>query len=518
VKDEKPEENRTITKRSPVTGEVLGEFAVCSERQVRQVVAKARAAFRPWADAGLKHRLAAMDRVKNVILQNAEQYARRISDDTGKPLFDSLITELVSVPLFLDHYRKKARKILAPRKIPTPIVFQHKKSYLEFFPMGVIGIISPWNFPFQLSVIPMISALIGGNTVVLKPSEITPITGEIIREMFSEARMPEGVVEVVQGDGSTGSALVNSDVDKIFFTGSVATGRKVMEAAASRPIPVELELGGKDAMIICSDANLERAAKAAVWGGLLNAGQMCISVERIFAVEQIHDHFVELLQSEVQRLKLGGPQEDADMGPITFSRQMDTIIRHINDAKSSGAKIITGGHQADRPGTFFAPTILADVTVDMEIYREETFGPVLPVIKVKDEDEAIRLANDHKYGLNASVWSADLKRGRRLASRLECGQVMVNDVVSSVSNPALPFGGIKNSGIGRYHGPDGLLAFMHSKAIMVDPGKVKHEPFWFPYAGKYDDALQAFRALVQGRLLGVIGPLKRMNKINRHHG
>lgn len=508
-------EREAIQKLSPVTGEVLGEFSITTAAEVQAAVARSRDAFAAWRDMGLTARLRALGRLRGVLLTHGEDYARRISQDTGKPLLDAVVTELLSVPLFLDHFQKTAPKVLAPRRVRTPPVFPHKRSYVEHFPMGVIGIISPWNFPFQLAVVPMLSALVGGNTVVCKPSEVTPLTGEVIREMFLAAELPRGVVEVVQGDSSTGAALTRADVDKIFFTGSVATGRKVMAAAAEKPIPVELELGGKDAMIVCADAHLERAARAAVWGGLINAGQMCISVERIFVVEAVHDAFVEALRAEVARVNVGGPDDDADMGPITFPRQLDTVRAHLEEARAAGARIVSGGEPLDRPGQFFAPTLITHVTPEMRIYREETFGPVLPVIRVSDEQEAVRLANDHIYGLNGSVWTSDLARGRRLASALVCGQVMVNDVVTSVGNPALPFGGVKSSGFGRYHGPEGLLAFQHTKAIMVDPGKAPTEPFWFPYEGKYADSLQAFRLLTQGKLLRALGPLRRMSQKSR---
>lgn len=505
-------ENRIITKQSPVTGEVLGEFPITTDSEIRAAVARAREAFPGWRDLGLPARLQALDRLRGALLAHAEDYARRISLDTGKPLLDSVITELLSVPMFLDHFQKMAPKVLSPQRIRTPPVFPHKRSYVEHFPMGVIGVISPWNFPLQLSIVPILSALVGGNTVVCKPSEVTPITGEVLREIFSAAELPPGVVEVVQGNGATGDALTRADVDKIFFTGSVATGRKVMAAAAEKPIPVELELGGKDAMIVCADAPLKRAARAAVWGGLLNAGQMCISVERIFVVDAVHDAFVEALRAEVARVTVGGPDEDADMGPMTFPRQLDTVRAHLEEARAAGARILSGGEPLDRPGQFFAPTLITHVTPEMRIYREETFGPVLPVIRVADDQEALRLANDHVYGLSGSVWTTDLARGRRLASALECGQVMINDLVTSVGNPALPFGGVKSSGFGRYHGPEGLLAFQHTKAIMVDPGKAPAEPFWFPYEGKYADALEAFRLLAQGKLLRALGPMRRLTK------
>lgn len=499
----------TIEKRSPVTGQLLGRFPITSKEGVDAAVARARAAFASWRQTPLDARLRFVARIKDVLRTHGEEYARRISEDTGKPLVDSLLTELMSVPLFIDYYRKIAPKVLARKKVATPILFPGKSSYIEHFPMGVIAVISPWNFPFQLSMVPVVTALIAGNTVVLKPSEVTPITGEVIAEIFRRIGMPSGVVEVVQGDGTTGAALCEADVDKIFFTGSVATGRKVMAAAAKKPIPVELELGGKDAMIVCADANLERAARAAIWGGLVNCGQMCVSVERILVEEPVHDRFVELLRREIAKVKVGGPDEQADMGPMTFAKQIETVERHVKDAVAKGAKALFGGERLPRPGQFYAPTLITDVRPDMAIYAEETFGPVLPVVKVRDVEEAVRLANEHVYGLVGSVWTRDLKKGLEIASRMECGQVTVNDVIVSVGNPALPFGGVKSSGFGRYHGPEGLLAFTHQKAIMVDRGWMTTEPIWFPYARKYEPMRKVFHALLGNNLAkAVLGLLE----------
>jgi acyl-CoA reductase-like NAD-dependent aldehyde dehydrogenase len=503
----------TFEKRSPVTGERLGEFHVTSEPEVRAAVARARSAFGSWRQTSVERRLELLLRIKDVVRTHGEEYARRISEDTGKPLVDSLLTELMSVPLFLDYYEKEAPKVLARKKVAGSILFPGKSSYVEHFPIGVVAVISPWNFPFQLSMVPVISALIAGNTVVLKPSEITPITGEIIREIFQRIGLPTGVVEVIQGDGSTGAALCECDVDKIFFTGSVATGRKVMAAAAKKPIPVELELGGKDAMIVCADAHLERAAKAAAWGGLVNCGQMCVSVERIFVEASAHDRFVELLAREVENVKVGGPDEQADMGPMTFPKQIDTVERHVKDAIEKGASVLTGGKRLDRPGQFYAPTLLVDVHPEMEIYREETFGPVLPVVKVDSVEQALRMANEHQYGLVGSVWTRDVKKGIAIASRMECGQVTVNDVIVSVGNPSLPFGGVKNSGFGRYHGPEGILAFTHQKAIMVDGGRFQTEPFWFPYRGKYPGMRDVFQGLVGGNLPKAVMGLLRLRRV-----
>ncbi len=503
----------TFEKRSPVTGEPLGRFPITSPAEVDEAVARAREAFATWRETPLEERLRMLGRIKDVVEAHGEEYARRISEDTGKPLVDSLLTELMSIPLFLDHYRKTAAKVLGRKRVGTPILFPGKRSYIERFPVGVIAVIAPWNFPFQLSMIPVLSALIAGNTVVLKPSEVTPLTGEIIAEIFRRIGLPRGVVEVLQGDGTTGAALTAAAVDKIFFTGSVATGRKVMAAAAQRPIPVELELGGKDAMIVLADANLRRAARAAAWGGLVNCGQMCTSVERVLVESAVHDRFVALLDEEVAKMRVGGPDEHAEMGPLTFGKQLETIERHVKGAVEAGARILRGGERVDRPGQFYAPTIVTGVTPEMELYREETFGPVIPVIEVADADEAVRLANDHQYGLNGSVFTGDVERGLAIASRLECGQVMVNDLVASVGNPALPFGGVKNSGFGRYHGDEGLLSFTHERAIMVDRGRLDFEAFWFPYQGKYDAMAQVFHGLVGGNLPKALVGLAKLGRI-----
>jgi acyl-CoA reductase-like NAD-dependent aldehyde dehydrogenase len=489
-----------IVKKSPVTGEKLGEFPIVDRAGVEAAVARARSAFGSWKQTKVEERIAMLMRLKEVLRAHRDEYAQKISEDTGKPLVDSVMTELLVVPAFLDHYAKTAPGLLARKKLPSSILFPGKAAYQEHFPMGVIAVISPWNFPFQLAVVPALSALIAGNTVVIKPSEVTPITGEIIREVFQRIGLPKGVVEVVQGDGSTGAALSECEVDKIFFTGSVATGRRVMAAAAKRPIPVELELGGKDAMIVCADANLERAARGAAWGGLVNCGQMCTSVERIFVEAPVYDRFVALLLDEVKKVKVGGPDENADMGPMTFPKQIETVQRHIEDAVKKGATILFGGKRMERPGQFHEPTIVTDVRPDMEIYAEESFGPVLPVVKVKDLEEAVRMANDHQYGLNGSVWTKDVQKGLAIASRLECGQVTVNDVVTSVGNPGLPFGGVKNSGFGRYHGAEGILSFTHTKAIMADRGLLGAEPFWFPYGAKYDSLKNAFDGLASNNL------------------
>lgn len=487
-------------KFSPATGEKLGEWPIGTKADVEAAVERARKAFPAWRDTPLSERMKFIRRVGEVLADDVDYFATIISDDTGKPPVDAVTTELLVMPLFIEYFEKTAPRVLSRKRVRNPLMLPLKKSYIEHFPMGIIGIISPWNFPFQLSVVPIMSALISGNTVILKPSEITPLTGDLIQELFERVGLPDGVLQVIQGDGSTGAALTESMIDKIFFTGSVATGRKVMAAAAKRPIPVELELGGKDAFIVCHDAPLQRAAKAAVWGGLLNCGQACTSVERLLVVDEVYDRFVKLLLEEVTAIRVGPPGDDPDMGPMCFAKQLKIVAAHIEDAREKGAKISFGGNAIEGPGQFFEPTVIEGVTTEMDIYVDETFGPVLPIMRVKSEEEAIRLANDHQYGLNASIWTLDVDRGLKMASRIEAGQVTINDILSSVGNPVLPFGGVKNSGIGRYHGEEGILAFTHTRAIMADYGRLSSEPFWFPYKGKYGEMSAALKAVTKGNI------------------
>ena len=384
--------------------------------------------------------------------------------------------------------------------------------------MGVVGIIAPWNFPFQLSMVPVVSALIAGNTVVLKPSEVTPITGEIIDEIFRRIGMPRGVVEVIQGDGSTGAALTRAPIDKVFFTGSVATGRKVMAAAAEHPIPVELELGGKDAMIVLEDANLERAAKAAMWGGLVNCGQMCTSVERILVVDEVHDRFVAPPRgADASKVRVGGPEEHPDMGPITFPKQLETIERHVEaGACEAGAKLLFGGERLDRPGQFYAPTL--------HDRRQAGDGDLRPgdLRPGAAGDPRARRRGGRPPGQRSPVRpdrqrldGKDVDRGIEIASRMECGQVNVNDLVVSVGNPVPPLRRRQGQRLRPLPRPGGAaLSFTHQKAIFVDRGKLMNEPFWFPYRRKFGAMRGAFHGLLSGNLPKALYSLFQLKKIN----
>lgn len=489
--------NATFPKTSPVDHRHLGDFPITSPDEVNEAVRVAKKAALSWGQTPLSERLQYLDTLKEICVNEARRIAEKISLDTGKPLFESVTLEILTIPSAIDYYRNTAHNTLKRRKRRTPILFLGKASYVEYFPMGVIGIISPWNFPFQLTVLPIISALVAGNTVVLKPSEVTPITGDLVADLFKRAGFPEGVVTVLQGDKTTGAALVDAGVDKIFFTGSVATGRKVMASAAKTLTPVELELGGKDPFIVCADANLERAAAGAVWGAMVNCGQVCTSVERVFVHESVYDAFVKQVKREIATLTVGEPENNCDIGPMIFDRQIDIVERHLEDALSKGATILTGGIRMDKPGNWFEPTLVVDVRTDMLLYTEETFGPVLPIIKVSSDEEAIMLANDHIYGLTGSVWTQNIEKGTSIASRLHCGQASVNDVIQSVGNMVLPFGGVKQSGMGRYHGPEGLLSFVHTKALQVDRGWLSREIAWYPYTGKVDEMISVIQGLAK---------------------
>jgi acyl-CoA reductase-like NAD-dependent aldehyde dehydrogenase len=483
--------------------------------EVNVAVARARQAWPKWAALSIDERVARIEHVGEVIAQNGRSFAERIAADTGKPVVEALMTELVSVPLFIRYYARIAKRTLRSRRVTTPLVFLPRRSRVDHIPFGVIAVIAPWNFPFQLAIVPVLSALLAGNTVVVKPSEITPQVSLLLAEVFQRAGLTDGIVEVLHGDGATGAALCEAAVDKIFFTGSPATGRRVMAAAAERLIPVELELGGKDPMIVLPDAPLERAAHAAVWGGLLNAGQMCISVERILVHTDVYERFVELLLAEVARIRVGNPDEDADMGPMTSPAQLPIVERHVRAAIDEGATVACGGNRIDRAGLFFEPTVLLDVTPSMVVWREETFGPVLPVMRFSSEDEAVRLANNNAYGLTASVWTRSARSGQRVAAQIRAGHVNINDLVASVGNPALPFGGVGRSGFGRYHGPEGLLAFCQSRAISHHPPFPARDPFWYPYGGKLPAALTVFDGLTQGRLFTAVVGLIRLARTPR---
>jgi acyl-CoA reductase-like NAD-dependent aldehyde dehydrogenase len=484
----------TLTGRSPLTGEVLGTFPVPSATEVEQVVARARRAFPAWRGTAVTERVAALRRLKNLLIEEADAVVRVIVAATGKVEVEALAGDVLTSVAMLDYYVTHAASILAPERRPGGIMFPGSTFSVEWAPLGVVAVIAPWNYPLQLALVPTITALAAGNAVVLKPSELTPTVGALIETLCRRAGLPADVVQVVQGSREVGQALIAARPDKLFFTGSAATGRAVLAAAAAGLIPVDLELGGKDPMIVFADAHLERAVGGALYGACANSGQLCVSVERLVVERRVHDRFVADLTVAAARLRVGQGR-DADLGAIISPAQRAVVEAQLDEALRAGAKP-TAPVRWDGP--FLRPVVLTDVTPAMRLWREETFGPLLAVVPFDDEDEAVALANDSDYGLNASVWTSDLERGARVARRLVTGSCAINDVVKNIGNPHTPFGGTKASGFGRTHGPEGLRAFARPLALMTNDGRSRRERNWFPYGPEVYESVRALLHTVYG--------------------
>ncbi|EIT84770.1 aldehyde dehydrogenase [Fictibacillus macauensis ZFHKF-1] len=477
----------TLMAINPATGKVIDEVEETSLEMVPEMMAQAREAFEGWKTLPIRERLHYFKRLRLLLVQELDHCVEIIASDAGKPKVEAITAELLTTVESLRHLEKHGEDVLRTKKVKTPLALLGKKSYIVHEPKGTVLIISPWNYPFSLAVIPMLSALVSGNCVILKPSEITPMIGKLIQSLFAKAGFPDGTVQVAHGSGELGARLVAASPNYILFTGSIKTGKKIQKAAAEQLIGTTLELSGKDPMIVFDDAHLERAAKGAVWGALTNSGQVCMSVERIYVQQSVYAPFIELLKKELNTLRQE-ISDDTDLGVMTFAPQVAIVKEHLRDAMEKGAIQEVGSYDEswhENDSFRLEPVLLTNVTEDMKIMSEETFGPVLCVVPFSSEDEAVRCANDSEFGLNASVFSKDIEKAKRVAARLETGAVCINDVVVSFANPHLPFGGVKNSGLGRYHGRAGIELFTEPKAILLDEGKKATEVNWYPYAGKY---------------------------------
>lgn len=497
-----PPVQSTLESFNPASGELVGSVATIGPDEVQGIVDDVARVQPAWAELSAKDRGAYMRRAADALLDEIDDLAELLVSEQGKPRPEAYTMELLPTVDALHWCAKAGPKILADEKVRMSQAFlMSKKSRFTYEPIGVVGVIAPWNYPWSIPLGEVAIALTAGNGVVLKPASLTPLLGEAIARVFEKGGLPEGLLRVVHGGGAVGDALARSSAGKIFFTGSVDVGRKVGEACAQQLKGSVLELGGKDPMIVCADADLDNAVSGAVWGGFANAGQTCSGIERVYVVREVADRFVQGVTRETQQLTLGDPLEwETEIGPMTSEEQHGIVTELIDDAVASGATMLCGGatEVPGLSGRFVAPTVLTGVTQDMRIMREEVFGPVLPIVVVDSEQEAIDLANDSEFGLGASVWTKDRQKGARMARRVEAGMVWVNDHSFSHGACQCAWGGVKHSGIGRSHSKFGFYECVNIKMNAWEPGMAR-DFWWHPYDRTLGDAVRASARLLYGR-------------------
>jgi len=486
---------RKVVSVNPATGELLRELECADESEIRMVIARARTAQIAWGAISVGNRITVLREFQRRLAEKKSEIATAITREAGKPVAEALTTEVLVV---LDAARfliDNAYRLLGDEPVPHGnLVAKLKSGRLAREPYGVIGIISPWNYPFSIPATETLAALVAGNAVVLKPSEFTSLVALELESLLHASGVPRDVFQVVVGDGVTGSALTNSPIDKLIFTGSVATGKRIAAAAAERLLPLVLELGGKDPMLVLDDADVDVASSAAVWGAFVNAGQTCLSVERCYVHRSLYKDFLNACAEKTKKLIVNhGLLHDTDVGPMIHQGQLHIVESHVVDAVTRGARVLAGGSRLPELGpNFYRPTVLADVTHQMRIMREETFGPVLPVMAFDSDEEAVHLANDSEYGLAASVWTRNPDRGDRLARRIQAGTVMVNDLVSCFGISEAPHGGRKASGVGRAHGRFGLEEMVQLKYLDSDRMPRMKKVWWYHYGASFVRQMKGF--------------------------
>jgi acyl-CoA reductase-like NAD-dependent aldehyde dehydrogenase len=498
-----PRIGEEISVENPATGQIIATVPDLGPAAVAEMALRGRAAQPHWEAYGFDGRARILLRAQKWLMDNAEQVVATIVSETGKTFEDASLAEIPYAANAFGFWARHAPEYLADERVKSgQILVKGKKLILRYRPLGLIGVIGPWNYPLTNSFGDCIPALAAGNSVILKPSEVTPLTSMLMADGLRECGLPDHVLQIATGRGETGAALVN-EVDMIMFTGSTRTGRKVAAAAAERLIPASLELGGKDPMIVLSDADLERAANFATYYSMQNAGQTCISIERAYVEEPVYDEFVAKVTDKVRALRVGPPQGfgSVEVGAITFPPQLQTIETHVADAIDKGARVLAGGHAVQTGGgRFYEPTVLVDVDHTMKIMTDETFGPTLPIMKVSDAEQALALANDTVYGLGASVFTRDTERGEQLARRIESGAANVNDAMINYTALELPMGGAKASGLGSRHGAGGIRKYCSQQAIVVTPRlALKREPHMYPYKARTSRLLAGLFKLLYGR-------------------
>lgn len=490
-----PLANSSHTITNPVTGAALYQIPEATDTQIAEVFSRAHKAFDIIRKMTVRQRLDECNKLLAYIRDNRESILDRVMAETGKTRYEALLSEIFECLDMIEYYDHHAEKMLADKPLKTPLLLMGKKGKIVFEPIGPVLIISPWNFPFNQIIQPFLGAFIAGNPVIFKPSEYTPLKG-LAEEVFEKSGFMKDGLQVVYGGRDTGRRLIDGKPAKVFFTGSTRAGKEIMKQCAEHLIPVELELGGKDPMVVFDDVDLERTINGCLWGGVSNAGQICTGVERVYVQESLYPKFVSTLKEKIEKLRISEPSAggdkriEVDMGPMITEFQAQKVEQQLSDARARGAEVSSAGCRV--PGTrCIPPTIVTNADHSAPIWRDETFGPVIAVSAFKTEDEAIRLANDSPYGLSASVWSRDLQRAERVARAIVTGNVSINNVLSTQAHSGLPFGGTKESGIGRFKGEFGLYSFSNIKSIMVEPQSNKLEVNWFPYTKEKYEAASA---------------------------
>ncbi len=505
---------------NPSTGEVLATYPVDSIDDLKEKIKKSREAQKEWKKLSVKARAKRLASIQNYIGEHAEEIAETISADNGKLKIEAMATEVLPAGLGTSYYTKKAKKYLKGEKLKhSSVAFLNKSSKVVYEPLGVIGVISPWNYPFSIAFSEILMGLIAGNGVILKTATETVYTGLKLKEVFDSADIPEDLFQFVNIPGRiAGDAFIDCGVDKLFFTGSVRVGKILMKKASERLLPLSLELGGNDAMLVCGDADLDRAAAGAVWAGLQNSGQSCGGVERIYVHESAYDEFLEHLKKNVEAMRPGHSGSfDCDMGIMTTKKQIGVVDEHIKDAKEKGATVFAVGASSDND-QYICPMVLTDVNHDMKLMKYETFGPVLGVMKVSSMEEALALANDSHLGLTGSVWSKDKKKAEYIASQIEAGVITVNDHLMTHGMAETSWGGMKESGLGRTHGKLGFLEMVQPKFIVKDSlSGLKSLPWWPPYS---EDVYRGLKSMVEffncnfsgKKIKGMFGTLRLLKR------
>ncbi|MDZ7721484.1 MAG: aldehyde dehydrogenase family protein [candidate division KSB1 bacterium] len=511
---------------NPATGEIIGSVTRSTEQDVVNAVQMARQHCPDWRETSVRQRQTILAASRQLLLQRRDEFAELITAEMGRPITESLVMEVQASLELIGYYAGHAAKMLKPERLQLHNLFFARRRSLDIKkPLGVIGVISPWNWPLLIPLGCIVPALLAGNCVVHKHSEHTPLINETLLRLFRDAGLPEGVFQIVHGAGEAGQALIDAQVDKLFFTGSTRIGSHVMSECSKNLIPVVLELGGQDATLVCADAHLETASSGLVWGAFMNAGQNCNAVERIYVHQSVADAFVRRFVEKTKRLRMGDPMNpEVDMGPLALKQEFGKMQMMLKSAQERGSIIRCGEHR-QQDGHYFAPTVVVTETDQPNIWGDEVFGPLVSVTPVTDMEKAVQLANDNPFGLTASVWTRQPKAGETLAMQLETGTVMINDCIVSFGFPEAPWTGLKQSGIGWMHGKKGFEEMLSVQYINADRQFRRQKFWWFPYGERMLDSMQAGLTFLHSRnvlnkikvVIKVIGRFWRELLLNRNN-